>query len=410
MFYIYPSQQLLLYETRFLPYDVISQNKALFRVFSFGLANSASKQLCGGLVVVGRPLLLGQRARLLLLVLADAGLDHGGVDAWEVDPQAGLVVGGRRLLQLVVAGRPGGHRRGRYGAHVLRLHLGALHGLDLLGVGGEPDALPRGVLWDDEAEPDDEYDAEGEGDGGEPAGQPRTQVQAAHPLGPGGVIAAADLLSPEDPHDVLADAAPQPLLRKARTLEVVPMHGGRGQAAGVALDGLRFPDAFRDEVPDLIVDAARLLAAAARRVSGGKEVLLERRLLLLDQTLLFLSGAVVDLVVDDVNLARVEVSLKGIVAGDHVAVDPISRVLLLRLGDEAVGAEVVGLLAAVARARPEHRHPPVPGVHLIERRWTLHLRLVDGVPHHALHPLMHLVEHAPDPAENIARRGPEAEP
>ena len=60
---------------------VSSQNKALFRVFSFGLANSAAKQLCGGLVVVGRPLLLGQRARLLLLLLADAGLDHGGVDA-----------------------------------------------------------------------------------------------------------------------------------------------------------------------------------------------------------------------------------------------------------------------------------------------------------------------------------------
>merc|ERR1719322_2402054 len=124
MFFIYPSQQLLLYETRFLPY-VISQNKALFRVFSSELkANSAAKQLGGGLVVVGRPLLLGQRAGLLLLLLADAGLDHGGVDAWDVDPQAGLVVGGRRLLELVVAGRPGGHRRGRYGAHVLRLHLG----------------------------------------------------------------------------------------------------------------------------------------------------------------------------------------------------------------------------------------------------------------------------------------------
>ena len=38
------------------------------------------KQLGGGLVVVGRPLFLGQRAGLLLL-LADAGLDHGGVDA-----------------------------------------------------------------------------------------------------------------------------------------------------------------------------------------------------------------------------------------------------------------------------------------------------------------------------------------
>ena len=42
---------------------------------------------------------------------------------WEVNPEVGLVVGGRRLLELVVAGRPGGHRRGRYGAHVLRLHL-----------------------------------------------------------------------------------------------------------------------------------------------------------------------------------------------------------------------------------------------------------------------------------------------
>ena len=52
----------------------------------------------------------------------------------------------------------------------------------------------------------------------------------------------------------------------------------------------------------------------------------------------------------------------------HVAVDPISRVLLLRLGDDAVGAEVVGLLAAVAGARPEHRHPPVPGVHLLSGR------------------------------------------
>ena len=79
MFFIYPSQQLLLYETR-LPY-LISQNKALFRVFPFGLANSAAKQLGGGLVVVGRPLLLGQRAGLLLLVLDGAGLDHGGVDA-----------------------------------------------------------------------------------------------------------------------------------------------------------------------------------------------------------------------------------------------------------------------------------------------------------------------------------------
>ena len=40
-------------------------------------------------------------------------------------------------------------------------------------------------LWDDEAEPDDEDDAEGERDCGEPAGQPHAQVQAAHPLGPG---------------------------------------------------------------------------------------------------------------------------------------------------------------------------------------------------------------------------------
>ena len=40
-------------------------------------------------------------------------------------------------------------------------------------------------LRDDEAEPDDEDDAEGEGDCGEPAGQPHAQVQAAHPLGPG---------------------------------------------------------------------------------------------------------------------------------------------------------------------------------------------------------------------------------
>ena len=65
---------------------VISQNKALFRVISFGLANSAAKQLCGGLVVVGRPLLLGQRAGLLL-ILADAGLDHGGVDACVEDSE-----------------------------------------------------------------------------------------------------------------------------------------------------------------------------------------------------------------------------------------------------------------------------------------------------------------------------------
>ena len=79
MFFIYPSQQLLLYETR-LPY-LISQNKALFRVSSFGSANSAATQLGGGLVVVGRPLLLGQRAGLLLLLGDGAGLDHGGVDA-----------------------------------------------------------------------------------------------------------------------------------------------------------------------------------------------------------------------------------------------------------------------------------------------------------------------------------------
>ena len=38
---------------------------------------------------------------------------------------------------------------------------------------------------------------------------------------------------------MLADAAAEPLLRQARTLEVVPVHGGRGQAAGVALDGLK---------------------------------------------------------------------------------------------------------------------------------------------------------------------------
>ena len=87
MFFIYPSQQLLLYETRFLPY-VISQNKALFRVSSELKANSAAKQLGGGLVVVGRPLLLGQRAGLLLLLLlADAGLDHGGVDACVEDSE-----------------------------------------------------------------------------------------------------------------------------------------------------------------------------------------------------------------------------------------------------------------------------------------------------------------------------------
>ena len=53
----------------------------------------------------------------------------------------------------------------------------------------------------------------------------------------------------------------------------------------------------------------------------------------------------------------------------HVAVDPISGVLLLCLGDDAVGAEVVGLLAAVAGARPEHRHPPVPRVHLSSGSW-----------------------------------------
>ena len=39
-------------------------------------------------------------------------------------------------------------------------------------------------LGDDEAEPDDEDDAEGEGDSGQPAGQAHAQVQAAHPLGP----------------------------------------------------------------------------------------------------------------------------------------------------------------------------------------------------------------------------------
>ena len=63
-------------------------------------------------------------------------------------------------------------------------HLGSLHGLDLLGVRGEPDALPGRVLRDDEAEPDDEDDAEREGDGRQPARQPHAQVQAAHPLGP----------------------------------------------------------------------------------------------------------------------------------------------------------------------------------------------------------------------------------
>ena len=39
-------------------------------------------------------------------------------------------------------------------------------------------------LRDDEAEPDDEDDAEGEGDCGQPAGQAHAQVQAANPLGP----------------------------------------------------------------------------------------------------------------------------------------------------------------------------------------------------------------------------------
>lgn len=55
------------------------------------------------------------------------------------------------------------------------------------------------------------------------------------------VIAPADVLPPEDPHDVLADAAPQSLLGQAGALEVevVPMHCGRGEAAGVVLDGLK---------------------------------------------------------------------------------------------------------------------------------------------------------------------------
>ena len=54
------------------------------------------------------------------------------------------------------------------------------------------------------------------------------------------VIASANVLPPEDPHDVLADAAPQSLLGQAGTLEVkvVPADRGRGQTVGVALDGL----------------------------------------------------------------------------------------------------------------------------------------------------------------------------
>ena len=54
------------------------------------------------------------------------------------------------------------------------------------------------------------------------------------------VIASANVLPPEDPHDVLADAAPQSLLGQAGTLQfkVVPVDRGRGQAVGVALDGL----------------------------------------------------------------------------------------------------------------------------------------------------------------------------
>ena len=53
---------------------------------------------------------------------------------------------------------------------------------------------PIANLWDDEAEPDDEDDAEGEGDGGEPAGQPHTQVQAAHPLGPSSAMGKETML------------------------------------------------------------------------------------------------------------------------------------------------------------------------------------------------------------------------
>ena len=52
------------------------------------------------------------------------------------------------------------------------------------------------------------------------------------------VVASADVLPAEDPEHVVADAAAQPLVGQAGPLEVVPAHRGRGEAAGVALDGL----------------------------------------------------------------------------------------------------------------------------------------------------------------------------
>ena len=83
----------------------------------------------------------------------------------------------------------------------------------------------------------------------------------------------------------------------------------------------------------------------------------------------------------------------------HVAVDPVP--VGLGLGDDAVGAEVVGLLAAEARARAEDDHPPVRVLAVVGGRGGGRpgLGLVDGVPHHALHLLLHLVEHAPESRE-----------
>ena len=66
--------------------------------------------------------------------------------------------------------------------------------------------------------------------------------------------------------------------------------------------------------------------------------------------------------------------LRDTVLLTHIAVDPIPGVLF-RLGDDAIGTKVVGLLAVVAGARPEHHHPPVPRVHLLSgkgRVWHCH--------------------------------------
>ena len=75
---------------------------------------------------------------------------------------------------------------------------------------------------------------------------------------------------------------------------------------------LRISDTIGDEVPNLIVDALGFLAA--RRVRLGEEVLLERRFLLHKRP--HLGIGVVDLLVNDIDIAGVKIPLEGIVAGD----------------------------------------------------------------------------------------------